>query len=369
MSWNCRIAAVLISVALAMPAMGQEAQKVVARPPVKQAVTRYLFSQGTIAAINSVDLVARVSGTLQKVNREDGSAVKKGDVLFVIEQEPYQISVASAQAALDQQNANLTQANSNLARQQEMQKKNLTATATVEAAVAQAETAKALVAASEAQLQSAKLNLSYTEIIAPFDGILSEHLIDVGAYINAASTPKLASIIQPDPLRVNFTVNEKQVIQIRQALAERRKKLSDIGPLKVEIGLPTDQNYPYAGTIDYIAPQLDSSSGTISVRAVLANEQRLFSPGMFVRVRVPVVTNADALVIPESAIGNDQQGPTVFTVGKDNRVEAKVVTRGESAGNGLREVVKGLSANDRVIVQGADNVQPGDAVSVVAKLQ
>lgn len=366
---NCRNLAALIWVALAMPAMAEEAQKVVAQQPAKQSVTRYLFSQGTVAAINSVDLVARVSGTLEKVNREDGAPVKKGDTLFVIEQEPYKISVASAQAALDQQNANLTQANSNLVRQQDMQKKNLTATATVEAAVAQAETAKALVAASQAALQSAQLNLSYTEIKAPFDGILSEHLIDVGAYINAASTPKLASVIQPDPLRVNFTVNERQVIQIRQALAERHKKLGDVGPIKVEIALPTDQDYPYAGTIDYIAPELDASSGTVSVRAVVPNDHRLFSPGMFVRVRIPVVTNADALVIPESAIGNDQQGPTVFTVGKDNRVEAKVVTLGEAAGNGLREVLKGLAATDRVIVQGADNVQPGDAVSVVAKLQ
>lgn len=369
MPWNRRNLAAVIWVALAMPALAEEAQKVVAQTPAKQTVTRYLFSQGTVAAINSVDLVARVSGTLEKVNREDGAAVRKGDVLFVIEQDPYKISVASAQAALDQQNATLTQANSNLARQQEMQKKNLTATATVEAAVAQAETAKALVAASQAALQSAELNLSYTEIKAPFDGILSEHLIDVGAYINAATTPKLASVIQPDPLRVNFTVNERQVIQIRQALAERHEKLGDVGPIKVEIGLPTDPDYPYAGTIDYIAPELDASSGTVSVRAVVANDHRLFSPGMFVRVRIPVVTNADALVIPESAIGNDQEGPTVFTVGKDNRVEAKVVTLGEAAGNGQREIVKGLAPTDRVIVQGADNVQPGDAVNIVAKLQ
>jgi RND family efflux transporter MFP subunit len=352
------------------PALAQEIEhKVVVEPPRKQAVTRYLYSTGTIDAVASVDLVARVSGTLEKVNQKDGTPVRKGDVLFVIEQEPYQISVASAQATLDQQNANLKQAQDTLARQQVLQKQNATSASTVESAVAQAATAQAQVDAAQASLSSAKLNLSYTEITAPFDGIVSAHLIDVGAYINAASTPKLASLVQPDPIRVNFTINEKEVIEIRKALAARKLKLGDIGPIRVQIGLPSEDSYDYSGTLDYIAPELDASSGTIAVRAVAENTDRLFSPGMFVRVRIPASTKPDALVIPERAIGTGQEGSNVLVVNKDNRVEFRLVTPGESVGNGLREIAKGLSADDRVIVEGMDNVQPGDTATIVDKLQ
>jgi RND family efflux transporter MFP subunit len=352
------------------PAMAEEIEhKVVVQPPGKQSVTRYLYSTGTIDAVASVDLVARVSGTLDKVNQKDGAAVKKGDVLFVIEQEPYQISVASAQASLDQQNANLKQAQENLTRQQGLQKQNATSASTVENAVAQADSAKAQVDAAQANLRTAQLNLGYTEIKAPFDGILSAHLADVGAYINAASTPKLASLVQPDPVRVNFTINEKQVIEIRKALAARKMKLGDMGPIKVEIGLPSEDAYDYAGTLDYIAPELDAASGTIAVRAVADNKERLFSPGMFVRVRIPATTQADALVIPERAISSGQQGQSVLVVNKDNHVEFRLVTSGEQLANGLREIVKGLSADDRVVVEGMDNVQPGDTATIVDKLQ
>jgi RND family efflux transporter MFP subunit len=361
----------LVMFALAgAPALAQETEhKVVVQPPSKQAVTRYLYSTGTIDAVASIDLVARVSGTLEKVNQKDGAAVKKGDVLFVIEQEPYQISVASAQASLDQQNANLKQQQDNLARQQVLQKQNATSASTVESAVAQADSAKALVAAAEANLRSAKLNLSYTEITAPFDGILSAHLSDVGAYINAASTPKLASLVQPDPVRVNFTINEKQVVQIRKALAARKQKLGDLGPIKVDIGLPSEDAYEYTGTIDYVAPELDAASGTIAVRAVAENKQGLFSPGMFVRVRIAADTVADALVIPQRAISTGQQGENVLVVNKDNHVEFRLVTSGEQLPSGLQEITKGLTADDRVVVEGMDNVQPGDTATIVDKLQ
>jgi RND family efflux transporter MFP subunit len=361
---------VMIFALAGAPAAAQEIEhKVVVQPPSKQAVTRYLYSTGTVEAVASVDLVARVSGTLEKINQKDGAAVKKGDVLFVIEQEPYQISVASAQASLDQQNANLKQAQDTLARQQVLQKQNATSASTVENAVAQAETAKAQVAAAEANLRSAELNLSYTEVKAPFDGVLSAHLADVGAYINAASTPKLATLVQPDPVRINFTINEKQVIEIRKAMAARKMKIGDIGPIKVEIGLPSETTYDYSGTIDYIAPELDASSGTIAVRAVADNKERLFSPGMFVRVRIPATTNPDALVIPERAISSGQEGANVLVVNRDNKVEFRLVTSGEAVGNGQREVIKGLSADDRVIVAGVDNVQPGDTATIVDKLQ
>jgi RND family efflux transporter MFP subunit len=344
-------------------------RKVVVQTPSKQAVTRYFFATGTVSAVASVDLVGRVSGTLDKVNRKDGALVRRGDVLFVIEQAPYQIAVQGAQATLDQQNANLTQANENLTRQQDLFSKKATSASTVENAVAQAATTKALVAAAEASLKTAKLNLAYTEIKSPLDGILSARLYEEGAYINAAQTPKLASVIQPDPFRVNFTASEADIIRLRKAIAARKIKVDDLATIKVEIGLPSETDYPYPGTLDYIAPDLDATTGTIALRSVAKNVDGLFSPGMFVRLRIPLAKDTDALAVPDRAIGTGQEGSTVLVIGKDGQVETRLVTLGQPLASGLTEIAKGLAASDQVVVEGLDNVQPGDTPTIVDQLQ
>jgi multidrug efflux system membrane fusion protein len=343
--------------------------KVVVQTPSRQAVTRYFYATGTVSAVASVDLVGRVSGTLAKVARKDGAVVRKGDVLFVIEQAPYEIAVQGAQATLDQQNANLTQANENLARQQDLFSKKATSASTVENAVAQAATSKALVAAAEASLKTAKLNLGYTEIKSPLDGILSARLYEEGAYINAAQTPKLASVIQPDPFRVNFTASEADIIRLRKAIAARKISIDDLGAIAVDIGLPSETDYPYPGKLDYISPDLDATTGTIALRAIAENRQKLFSPGMFVRLRIPLGKAVDALAVPDRAIGTGQEGTTVLVIGKSGQVETRLVTLGQPLGNGLTEVANGLAAADRVVVEGLDNVQPGDTPTIVDKLQ
>jgi RND family efflux transporter MFP subunit len=365
-----KLALIFVLSALPTLSLAQDAvRKVVVKVPSKVTVTRYLTSTGTVSAVASVDLVGRVSGTLDKVNQKDGAAVGKGDILFVIEQEPYKIAVQSAQATLDQQNANLTQAQENLKRQQDLLSKKATSESVVESAVAQAATSKALVAAADAALRSAQLNLSYTEVKAPFDGVLSAKLFDEGAFINAAQTPKLATVIQPDPVRVSFTADEKQVIAIRKAMRERNIKIGDVGPIKVQIGLPSETDFPYWGTVDYVSPDLDATTGTIAIRAVADNKERLMSPGMFVRLRIPMTRKAGALAIPERAVSTGQEGTSVLAVGKDNKVELRLVTLGQPVDGGLREVVKGLAPTDKVIVEGADNVQPGDIATIVDKLQ
>jgi RND family efflux transporter MFP subunit len=365
-----RLATLLLLTVVPTLSLADDMQrKVVVQAPSKVTLTRYFYSTGTVAAVASVDLVGRVSGTLEKVNKKDGAAVKQGEVLFVIEQEPYQIAVQSAQAALDQQNASLTQAVENLTRQQDLLSKRAAAESAVESAIAQAATSKALVAAADAALRSAKLNLSYTEVKSPLDGILSARAFEQGAYINAAQTPKLASVIQPDPIRIDFTANQKELIQIRKAMEERKIKLADLGTINVEIGLPSDDDYAYTGKLDYIAPDLDATTGTIALRAVADNKSKLFSPGMFVRLRIPVTTKAEALAIPDRAVSTSQEGMSVLAIGKDNTVETRLVTLGQPIAGGLREVVKGLAAADRVVVEGMDNVQAGDVATVVDKLQ
>lgn len=342
-------------------------RKVAVATPSHEQVTRYLYSTGTLQAVNSVDLVARVSGTLEQVKFEDGASVRKGDIIFVIEPEPYRISLASAQAELAQSQANLDEANANLVRQQALVGKQVVSESTLDSAVAQQKTAAAQVAASQAKVRNAELNLGYTEVRAPFDGILAARTADVGAYINSASAPKLASLVQPDPLYVLFSANEQQVIGVRKALAERHMTIRDAGTVKVEIRLQTDADYLHAGQLNYIAPELDANSGTITVRGIIGNADGLFVPGMFVQVRVPLSPHP-ALVIPETAIGNSQLGQTVLVVNPQNRVEMRKVVTGDTAGRGRREIVEGLTDTDRVIVQGAGGARPGETVTVVDKL-
>ncbi len=342
-------------------------RKVAVATPSREQVTQYLYSTGTLQAVNSVDLVARVSGTLEQVKVEDGATARKNDIVFVIEPEPYRISLASAQADLAQSQANLDEANANLARQQALVGKQVVSESTLDSAVAQQKTAAAQVAASQAKVRNAELNLGYTEVRAPFDGTLAARTADVGAYINAASAPKLASLVQPDPLYVLFSANEQQVIAVRKALADRHMTIRDAGNVKVEIRLQTDNDYLHAGQLNYVAPELDANSGTITVRGIIGNSGGLFVPGMFVQVRVPLNPHS-ALVIPETAIGNSQLGQTVLVVNPQNRVEMRKVVTGDTAGQGRREIVEGLTETDRVIVQGAGGVRPGETVTVVDKL-
>ena len=369
MKRNFRHVAVLFFVASLGPNAGaqDEPRKVMVEMPTARQATRYLQSTGTLQAVNSVDLVARVSGTLEKVNFADGAEVAKNDVIFVIEPEPYRISLASAEAELAQAEANRVKAEANLRRQDELTSKQVATIAQRESAVADNEAAKAQVATAKAKVRNAELDLGYTEIRAPFDGILAARTMDEGAFVNSASAPKLATLMQPDPIHIAFSAREPQVIEIRKQLAARNMTLKDVGTISVEFGLQTEEGYPHAGKLDYIAPELDPATGTISIRASADNADRLFSPGMFVRVRMPLVRRP-VLAVPDVAIGNSQEGRTLLVVDADNRVVQRKVVVGDPLEDGLREIVKGLDAMDRVIVQGAGGVRIGDTVAIVDSL-
>ncbi|MCL6705546.1 efflux RND transporter periplasmic adaptor subunit [Pseudomonas sp. R2.Fl] len=351
---------------VALPAVAQEQLPlVVVEQPQRQDVIQYLESTGTLAAENAVDLVARASGLLEKANFRDGDMVKKGDVVFVIEQEPYQVSLASAQADLRQQEASLTQATSNLERQRSLKDKSVVSASALEDAIAQSEIAKAQVEAARARLRTAEINLDYTEIRAPFDGILSARLADVGAYINGASAQTLATVVQPDPLYVNFTASDRQVVAIRKAMLERNMQVGNFDlPVTVEVSLSSGDGYPFSGPLDYIAPEIDAATGTIALRGLIGNPDRLLSPGIFVKVRIAAARREAALTVPEKAIGNGQEGRFLMVVGEGNRIEQRLVEIGEPVGNGRREILSGLRAGDKVVVRGGAVVEPGETVSV-----
>lgn len=334
--------------------------------PKKQEVTRYLEFTGNTDAINQVDLVARVEGFLTSIDYKDGAVVKKGDRLFLIQQNTYQADLASAKATQASAEAQYTNAETEYNRQATLGKQDFSSQAVVDKARTNMQQAAAQVDSAKANVELAQINLGYTEVIAPFDGVVTRHLADVGQLVGHGDPTKLATIVQVDPIYVYFNVSENQVLRIKEALARQGKTLRDVGQVEVDIGLQNEDGYPHKGKLDYVSPEIDPSTGTLQVRAIFDNQDLALLPGLFVRVRVPTVRIPDALLVEDTAIGSSQQGSYVLVVGKDNVVEEKVVTTGQLEGQ-LRVIESGLSADDRVIVGGVQRAAPGTKVDPQAQ--
>jgi RND family efflux transporter MFP subunit len=334
-------------------------------PPVARPVTRYLELTGQTAAAKRVDLVARVSGTLSDIRYSDGAAVKQGDVLFVIEPDNYRLSLQLAEAAESQQKALLVQAEADLARQKQLAQRQAASEAALDSAQSRRDSTAAAREQAAAQVAQAKLNLAYTEVKAPFDGIVSAHLVDQGALVGVGGPTLLASIVQSDPIKVRFSLDEQTVLRIREAMRQRGLTLAGLGSIPVEIGLDTDTGYPHLGQLDYVAPELDMASGTLAVRASLPNPKGVLLPGLYVRVRLPLQKDVPSLLVPEAALGASQTGRYVLVVNGQDRVEQRPVEIGEASEGGLRVIRAGLSAGDRVVVGLMQNAIPGSRVRPV----
>jgi membrane fusion protein, multidrug efflux system len=330
--------------------------------PVQRTVTDYIELTGNTQSSNSVDLVARVEGYLQSVNFEDGSFVKKGDLLFVIQPEPYEADVRLAQATVEQQQATLTQATSEYERQQRLVRQNATSQSQLESWRAQQAAAQAAVDEANANLELARINLGYTRITAPFDGRIGEHLVDPGNLVGAGAPTELATIEQLAPMYVYFNVDEQDVLRIRANLRAAGKTLASAAPVKLGIGLQNETGYPHEATLDFVASDVDQGTGTLQARGVIPNEDYAFLPGLFVRVRVPVGTTLDALLVPDRALGIDQRGHYLLVVDQDDVVAQRPVQIGVLI-DGMRVIAEGLGAQDRVLVAGIQRAIPGSKVA------
>ncbi len=334
-------------------------------PPVSRPVTRYLELTGQTAAAKRVDLVARVSGTLSEIRYSDGAAAKQGDVLFVIEQDNYRLNLQLAEAAEAQQKALLVQAEADLARQKQLAQRQAASEAALDSALSRRDSTAAAREQSAAQVAQAQLNLAYTEVRAPFDGIVSAHLVDQGALVGVGGPTLLASIVQSDPIKVRFSLDEQTALRIREAMRQRGLTLAGLGSIPVEIGLDTDAGYPHLGQLDYVAPELDMGSGTLAVRASVPNPKGVLLPGLYVRVRLPLQKDVPSLLVPEAALGASQTGRYVLVVNGQDVVEQRAVEVGEASEGGLRVIRTGLSAGDRVVVGLMQNAIPGSRVRPV----
>jgi RND family efflux transporter MFP subunit len=336
--------------------------KVAVAQPVQRAITRFLDTTGNTAPVKSVDLVARVQGFLQSIDYQDGAFVKQGTTLFTIEPETYRLKLEQAQAAEVGAQATLRQAELDFKRQSDLVQRQAVSQATLDTSTANRDNAQASLQQAQVNTQIAQVNYGYTNVAAPFDGIVSAHLVSVGELVGAASPPtQLATIVQLDPIWVNFNVNEQDVLRIRDEARRRGVSVAELRQLPVEIGLQTETGYPHKGRLDYISPTLNQSTGTLAVRGIFQNPDRTLLPGFFVRVRVPYDEQQNALLVPSTALGSDQAGRYLLVVNGDNIVEQRKVQIGPTEGD-LRVIESGLKPDDRVVIAGLLRAIPGQKV-------
>jgi len=335
----------------------------VVRPRV-QSVSSYVEVTGNAAAVNSVKLLARVEGYLDKLHFADGAFVKQGDLLFTIQQDQYKDQLQQSQAQVLAAQASLLYAKTEVVRYTALLKKDAATQVDVDHWNFERASAEAQLLGAQASVALAKLNLGYTEVRAPFDGVMGKHLIDPGNLIGGAGQQNaVVEIVQLDPIYVVANLSEQDVLKIRANLGQRRLTLEDLVKIPVDVGLSDQTGFPLQGTVEFVAPGLDPATGTLSVRGILANRDRTLLPGFFVRMRLPMgKVDQNALLVPDRALQEDQGGRYLLVLDKDNVVEQRYVQLGELVGS-LRVITSGLKLDDRVVVGDLWRANPGTKVT------
>lgn len=340
--------------------------KVVVAQPIQKPVTLYVYLTGNTAAYRTANLVARVQGYLESIDYKDGAAVTKGTQLFGIERDTFQAQVDQVKAQLAHDQAVLGETQVDLTRYQTLQKENSIASQQAEDQAFVVEQNKAIVGIDQANLETANINLGFTRVLAPFDGIVTNHQVDIGNLVGASGPTTLATIVQTDPVYVYFTLSEPQFLSIRRSNARpgvpgSTADLTYLSSIAVDIGLQDEEGYPHKGHLDYVSPQVDPSTGTITVRAIFDNKDNALLPGLFVRVKGPIGHLDKALLTRNDAIGTSQEGSYVLVVGADNVVQRKIVKTGQRQGQFVI-IESGLDPGDWVVTEGVQQAFPGAKV-------
>jgi len=364
-----RALAALASLALLFGCGEGQKQQVVLPPPkvtVARPVQRTIVDHdeyvGRFVPVESVEIRARVSGYLAKVHFQDGQYVKQGDILFTIDKRPFQNTFDQAAANLETAKSNLAFAEADLARGQQLMRERTISEQLFQQRAQYFRNAQAAVAANEAMLRQAGLDLEFTELKAPVSGRIGDRRVTVGNLVTGGTgtTTLLATIVSLDPIRVEFTFDEASLLRYGR-LANRRQKDS-AGLTTVRLKLIDELEFSHEGRIDFVDNVIDRATGTIRGRAEFSNADGLFTPGMFARVQLPASDPYQALLLPDSAIGTEQSRKYVLVVSADNTVVQRYVTLGDLADR-LRVIKAGLAADDRVIVNGLIQARLGAKVA------
>jgi RND family efflux transporter MFP subunit len=335
------------------PAPAAALPRVTVATPVVRPVVDYLEAVGRTAAVESVQVRARVSGHLQRIHFREGAELSRGAALFDIDPRPFRIQLAQAEANLRAARARLGTVTLDLARQQALGTRGYAPRQTIDQLTGSRDETRASLDGLEAAVARARLDLEFTHLTAPVDGRVGRALVTEGNLIDAG-TSVLTTLVSVDRMHAFFELDERRV-----ADARRRGVLGEGTP--VELGLTGEVGFPHRGTIDYVDNTVEPGTATLAVRALFDNSRRTLTPGMFGRVRIPLGPPRDALMVPEQALGTDQSGTFLKLVGADGTVEQRPVVAGRVEA-GLVAIASGLKAAERVVVRGLQRARPGTKV-------
>ncbi len=334
--------------------------KVTVAQPVRQEVTDYLELTGNTQAVNTVQLVARVAGYLEKVFFQDGQMVKKGQLLFLIQQDTYMANLQQAEGQVLALKAQLQYAQNQLVRYTNLLPQKAAAQTDVDNWRYQRDSALANLKTAEANRDLARLNLGYTQVTAPFDGRIDRRLQDPGNLVGSGGNTILSQLNQVDPIYVYFTISDADLGRLAASVRGLPGK-ADKKEWPVFIGLLRDEGYPHAGRLDFAAASLTSTTGTLLMRGVIPNPTGKILPGLYARVRLPL-QKKDALLVPDTAVSSDQQGSYLMVVTGRNEVQRRGIKPGHLAGS-MRVIDEGLDGREWVIVKGLLKARPGGKVT------